>query len=113
MAKPILDQSARVQQLLSELTFRACQIGEQIQTFQKNSTTQILGVSREFNKERKQSKKFAPLYDRAMFLKWNEDTLSRLNKNLLRLFFEIRCYEEKLQSYQSNISTIDLEVANG
>ena len=112
MANPILDQSVRVQQSLSELTFRACQIGEQIQAFQRNSATHILGVSRELEKERKPSRKFVPLYDRVKFLKWNEDTLSRLNKTLLRIFLEIRIYEEKLQSYQATIRNINLEVSH-
>lgn len=113
MATHRIDQSVRVQQSLSELTFRACQIGEQIQAFEKNSATHILGLSRQLEKERKPSRKFDPLYDRAKFLKWNEDTLSRLNIILLKLFFEIRCYEEKLQNYQSTISKINSEVAHG
>jgi hypothetical protein len=112
MAKSILDQSTRVQQLLSELTYRACQIGKQIQAFEENSAKHILGLSRELEKERKQSRKFDPIYDRAKFLQWNGRTLSRLNKALLRLFLEIRLYEEKLQRYQSTIG-INSEVAHG
>ena len=108
-----IDQSARVQQSLSELTFRACQIGDQIQAFEQNSATHILGLSRELDKERKQSRKFVALYDREKFLQWNERILSQLNKTLLSFFLKIRFYEEKLQHYQSTIAQTNSEVSNG
>ena len=112
MANPILDQSVRVQQSLSELLFRAAKIGEQIQAFEENSATQILGLSTELDKSRKQSQKVVSLYDKKDFLKWNEDALSQLNKNLLRISFQIQLYEDQLKSYESNLRKINSEVSH-
>ncbi|MCZ6914946.1 MAG: hypothetical protein O7C59_11275 [Rickettsia endosymbiont of Ixodes persulcatus] len=109
-ATGIVDQSARIQQSLSELTFRAHQIGEQIQVFKKNNTKQILGLSRELDRSRRQPRKFVPLYNRAKFLQWNEKILSQLNGNLLRLFLQMRIYEEKLQAYVSTIHELNAEM---
>ncbi len=112
MAKPILDQSVRVQQSLSELLFRAAKIGEQIQALEENSAKHILDLSHELDKSRKQSQKVVSLYDEKDFLKWNEDTLSLLNKNLLRISFQIQLYEDNLKSYESTLREINSEVAH-
>ena len=108
-----LEYSACVQQSLSELTYRACQIGEQVQSLEKQVTFQILHLTQQLDKERKHPRKFLPLCDREKFYQWNEQYLSKFNKTLCKLFLEIRLYEEKLHNYQATIHRITSEVAHG
>ena len=107
-----IDQSVRVQQSLSELLFRAAKIGEQIQALEENSAKHILDLSNELDRSRKQSQKVVSLYDKKDFLKWNEDTLSQLNKSLLRISFQIQLYEDQLKSYESNLRKINSEISH-
>ena len=107
-----LNQSVRVQQLLSELSYRTCQIGEQIQALEKLIVPQLGKLTHQREKERKQSKKFMPLYDREKFYQITQHYLSKFNQTLLKLFLETRLFEEVLQNYQATIQYVESEVAN-
>jgi len=72
MANVIVDHSARIEQSLTELNFRACQMGEQVQSLEQQVTLQFNKLIIELDKERNQSRKFIPLYDREKFYQWVE-----------------------------------------
>lgn len=112
MANVIVDHSARIEQFLCELNFRAAQMGEQVQSIEKQVISQISRLIHELDKERNQSKKFIPLFDRENFYQWNERYLDKFNKTLLKLFLETRQYEKLLNNYYLAILKIKQEVAH-
>ena len=112
-ANGIVDQSDRVQQSLSELTYRAYQIDEQVQSLKEQIAPQLAKLTHQLDRERKQPRKFIPLYDHDKFYQLNEQYLSRFNKTLLKLFFEIRQYKRIFKKYQSTLQLINSEVLNG
>jgi hypothetical protein len=111
-ATGILDHSARIEQSLTELNFRACQMGEQVQSLEQQVILQLNKLIIELDKERNQSRKFIPLYDREKFYQWNERYLDKFNRTLLKLFLETRQYERLIQNYNITILQINKEVAH-
>jgi hypothetical protein len=112
MANVIVDHSARIEQSLTELNFRACQMGEQVQSLEQQVILQLNKLITELDKERNQSRKFIPLYDREKFYQWNERYLNKFNRTLLKLFLETRQYERLIQNYKVTILQINEEVAH-
>lgn len=112
MANVIVDHSARIEQSLTELNFRACQMGEQVQSLEQQVTLHLNKLIIELDKERNQSRKFIPLYDRENFYQWNECYLDKFNRTLLKLFLETRQYERLIQNYHVTILQINEEVAH-
>ena len=112
MANVIVDHSARIEQSLTELNFRACQMGEQVQSLEQQVILQLNKLIIELDKERNQSRKFIPLYDREKFYQWNERYLDKFHRTLLKLFLETRQYERLIQNYHVTILQINKEVAH-
>ncbi|WP_218813575.1 hypothetical protein [Rickettsiella endosymbiont of Dermanyssus gallinae] len=112
MANVSLNQSVRVQQSLEALTYRSCQLSKQTQILTKLITLQLGKLTHQLDKERKQSKKFIPLYDREKFVQLNELYLSKVKQLLNRLFLEEQLLEEKLHNHQAIINRIKSEVAH-
>lgn len=51
MAKVIVDHSARLEQSLTELNFRACRIGKQVQSLEQQVVAQLSKLVLELNKK--------------------------------------------------------------
>lgn len=106
MANVILDQSTPVQQSLDKLNRRANQLNIQIDKLKTKSKIQIDKISKELEKEKRQPRKFLPLYDQAKFHQFIQRRLKKFNRTLLRVFLETRQFEHVLQEYHSTISSL-------
>jgi len=106
MAKVILDHSTSVQQSLVELTRKADQLNIQVGLLKTRSKTQIDRTTKELEKERKQSKKFLPLYDRAKFYQFIQHRLKKFNRTLSRVYLATRQFEHVIENYHSTINSL-------
>lgn len=106
MANVILDQSTPVQQSLDKLNRRANQLNFQIGKLKTQSILQIDKINKELEKEKRQPRKFLPLYDQAKFHQFIQRRLKKFNRTLLRVFLETRQFEHVLQEYHSTISSL-------
>jgi hypothetical protein len=106
MANVILDHSTPVQQSLNKLNRRANRLNIQIGKLKTQSKFQIAKINKELEKERRQPRKFLPLYDQAKFTMFIQRRLKKFNKTLLRVFLETRQFEHVLQEYNSIISSL-------
>ena len=104
MANVILDQSTPVQQSLDKLNRRANQLNIQIDKLKTQSKIQIDKINEELEKERRQPRKFLPLYDQAKFYQFIQRHLSKFNRTLLRVFLETRQFEHVVQNYHLLLS---------
>lgn len=110
MTAPIsLDHPIPVQQSLFELTHRANQLNVQVGTLKTQLEIKIDKVINELEKERRQPRKFLPLYDQVKFYQFIQSYLTKFNKILLKVFLETRQFEQVLQKYHSTISFISEE----
>lgn len=106
-ATGIVDHSTRIEQSLSELNFRACKMGQQVQSLEKQITFLIDRLINELDKEMIQPKKFIPFYDREKFYRWNELYLDKFNRTLLKLSLETSQYERVIQNYYLTIQSLN------
>lgn len=106
MANAILDHSTPVQQSLVELTHRANQLNVQIDTLKNHLEIKIDKIINELEKERRQPRKFLPLYDQAKFYQFIQSYLTKFNKTLLKIFLETRQFERVLENYHSTINSL-------
>ena len=109
MANVILDQSTPVQQSLDKLNRRANQLTIQIDKLKTQSKIQIDKINEELEKERRQPRKFLPLYDQAKFYQFIQRHLSKFNRTLLRVFLETRQFEHVVQNYHRTINSLSKE----
>lgn len=109
MANVILDHSTPVQQSLVELTHRADQLNVQVDTLKTQLEIKIDKIINELEKERRQPRKFLPLYDQAKFYQFIQSYLTKFNKTLLRVFLETRQFERVVENYHSTINSLSEE----
>ncbi|WP_218814201.1 hypothetical protein [Rickettsiella endosymbiont of Dermanyssus gallinae] len=112
-AEVSLDRSVQIQQHLAELIHRTKELGKQVHSLDTLILPQLTQLAHQLEKEKKYARKFSPLYDREKFCQIIEQSLSQLNRKLLRLFFETRLFEKTVQNYQATVHQVKSEVANG
>ncbi|MES2141784.1 MAG: hypothetical protein V4471_02710 [Pseudomonadota bacterium] len=114
-AKVSLDHRARIQQSLEALIYRACQIGEQVQSLEKQISTYLVQLANRFDKEIHQPTKFMPLHDRDKFRQLNEHFRFKFNQTISTLFLDTRLFENWLCNYNCEVAIahINLGVARG
>ena len=108
VAKPILDQSVRVQQHLAELINRTKELGKQAHALESLILPQLALLGYQLEKEKNRPQKLISFYDRAK----NDEFVSCLNRKLLRLLSDIRLFEETFKHYKSTVKSVSSEVAN-
>ncbi len=94
---------------------RAYQIGEQVQSLEKQISAHLVQLTDRFEKELHQSTKFMPLHDRDKFRQLNEHFRFKFNHTLSTLFLDIRLFEERLCNYNCEVALahINVGVAHG
>lgn len=113
MTAPIsLDHPTPIQQSLAELAHRADQLNIQVDTLKTQLGIQIDSIINALEKERRQSRKFLPLYDQAKFYQFIQRHLTKFNRTLLRVFLETRQFEHAVQNYHSTINFLSEERAH-
>ncbi len=108
-----LNHSIPVQQSLAELAHRANQLNVQVDTLKTQLKIQIDRIIDELEKERRQSRKFLPLYDQEKFYQFIQRHLNKFNRTLLRIFLETRQFERVVQNYHGTINFLSEERAHG
>lgn len=110
MTAPIsLNHPTPVQQSLVELTHRADQLNVQVDLLKTQLEIKIDKILNELEKERRQPRKFLPLYDQAKFYQFIQSYLTKFNKTLLRVFLETRQFEHVFEEYHSTINSLSKE----
>lgn len=110
MTAPIsLNHPTPVEQSLVELTRRADQLNIQVDTLSAQLKIKIDKIISELEKERRQPRKFLPLYDRAKFYQFIHRRLKKFNRTLSRVYLETRQFERVVKNYHSTINSLSKE----
>ena len=106
MANVILDQSTPVQQSLDKLNRRANQLNIQIDKLKPQLEILIDKIIDELEKEKRQPRKFLPIFDQDKFLQFIQNNLDEFNLTLSRVYLETRLFEDVVKNYHSTISLL-------
>ncbi|TLY46586.1 MAG: hypothetical protein E6K54_08330, partial [Gammaproteobacteria bacterium] len=83
MTAPIsLNHPTPVQQSLVELTRKADQLNIQVGLLKTQSKIQIDKINKELKKEKRQSRKFLPVFDQDKFYQFIQNNLEKFNLTL-------------------------------
>ena len=109
MANVILDQSTPVQQSLDKLNRRANQLNIQIDKLKPQLEILIDKIIDELEKEKRQPRKFLPIFDQNKFFQFIQNNLDEFNLTLSRVYLETRLFEEVVKNYHSTINLLSKE----
>lgn len=109
MANVILDQSTPVQQSLDKLNRRANQLNIQIDKLKPQLEILIDKIIDELEKEKRQPRKFLPIFDQDKFLQFIQNNLDEFNLTLSRVYLETRLFEDVVKNYHSTINLLSKE----
>ncbi|TLY44903.1 MAG: hypothetical protein E6K54_09045 [Gammaproteobacteria bacterium] len=110
MTAPIrLNHSTPVQQSLVELTHRANQLNIYVDELKPQLEILIDKIIDELEKEKRQPRKFLPIFDQDKFLQFIQNNLDEFNLSLSRVYFETRQFEHVVKKYHSTINSLSKE----
>ncbi|MEN9917488.1 MAG: hypothetical protein RLY40_1427 [Pseudomonadota bacterium] len=110
MTAPIsLNHPTPVQQSLVELTHRANQLNIQVDILKTHLEIKIDKIIDELEKERRQPRKFLPIFDQDKFLQFIQNNLDEFNLTLSRVYLETRLFEDVVKNYHSTINFLSRE----
>jgi hypothetical protein len=110
MTAPIsLDHPTPVQQSLVKLTHRANQLNIYVDELKPQLGILIDKIINELEKEKKQSRKFLPIFDQDKFLQFIQNNLDEFNLSLSRVYLETRLFEDVVKKYHSTINSLNKE----
>ena len=109
MANVILDQSTPVQQSLDKLNRRANQLNIQIDKLKPQLEILIDKIVDGLEKEKRQPRKFLPIFDQDKFLQFIQNNLDEFNLTLSRVYLETRLFEDVVKNYHSTINLLSKE----
>ncbi|HEY2566684.1 MAG TPA: hypothetical protein VGH95_03100 [Candidatus Aquirickettsiella sp.] len=106
MANVILDHPTLVQQYLVELTRKAKQLNIYVDELKPKLEILIDKIIDELEKEKKQSRKFLPIFDQDKFLQFIQNNLEEFNLTLSKVYLETRQFERVVKNYHSTINSL-------
>ena len=106
MANIILNQPTPVQQSLVELTRKADQLNIYVDELKPKLEILIDKILDELEKEKRQSRKFLPIFDQDKFLQFIQENLDEFNLTLSRVYLETRLFEDVVKNYHSTINSL-------
>ncbi|MFZ0219587.1 MAG: hypothetical protein WAL30_05210 [Candidatus Aquirickettsiella sp.] len=110
MTAPIsLDHPTPVQQSLVELTRKANQLNIYVDELKPQLEILIDKIIDELEKEKRQPRKFLPIFDQDKFLQFIQNNLDEFNLTLSRVYFETRQFEHVVKKYHSTINSLGKE----
>jgi len=98
-----------VQQSLDKLNRRANRLNIQIDKLKTKSKIQIDKIIKELEKEKRQPRKFLPIFDQNKFFQFIQNNLENFNLTLSRVYLETRLFEEVVKNYHSTINSLSKE----
>ena len=109
MANVILDQSTPVQQSLVELTRKADQLNIYVDELKPQLEILIDKIIDELEKEKRQPRKFLPIFDQDKFYQFIQNNLENFNLTLSRVYLETRLFEDVVKKYHRTINSLSNE----
>jgi hypothetical protein len=98
-----------VQQSLDKLNRRANRLNIQIGKLKTQSKLQIDKINKELEKERRQPRKFLPIFEQDKFFQFIQNNLDKFNLTLSRVYLETRQFEHVFEEYHSTINSLSKE----
>ncbi len=101
-----LDHPTPVQQSLVELTRKADQLNIYVDKLKPQLEILIDKIIDELEKEKRQPRKFLPIFDQDKFLQFIQNNLDKFNLTLSRVYLETGRFEHVVKKYHSTINSL-------
>ena len=105
----ILDHPTPVQQSLVELTRKADQLNIYVDELKPQLEILIDKIIDELEKEKRQPRKFLPIFDQDKFYQFIQNNLENFNLTLSRVYLETRLFEDVVKKYHRTINSLSKE----